>query len=85
MGWSYLLNWLTYHVPAIDRLVAPPALPVVRDGRLLRRNMRAELLTEDELWRLLRHEGVEDLDQVKLATLEADGSISIITQGSSEG
>ncbi len=51
IGWSYLLNWLTYTVPAIDRLVSPRALPVVRDGRLLRRNMRAEFLTEEELQR----------------------------------
>ena len=77
IGWSYILNWLTYAVPAIDRLVSPRALPVVRDGRLLRRNMRAEFLTEEELVRQLRLEGVEDLGEVKAAYVEGDGSLSV--------
>jgi uncharacterized membrane protein YcaP (DUF421 family) len=77
IGWSYLLNWLTYTVPAIDRLVSPRPLPVVRNGRLLRRNMRAEFLTDDELLRQLRLEGVEDLGAVEAAYLEGDGSLSV--------
>lgn len=77
VGWSYALNWLTYSVPAIERLVSPPAVPVVRDGRLLLRNMRAEFLTEEELMRQLRLEGVEDVSEVKVATVEADGALSV--------
>ena len=77
VGWSYVLNWLTYAVPAIDRLVSPRALPVVRHGRLLRRNLRAEFLTEEELVRQLRLEGVEDLAEVKAAYVEGDGSLSV--------
>ena len=77
LGWSYVLNWLTYTVPAIDRLVSPRALPVVRDGQLLRRNMRAEFLTEEELVRQLREDGVEDLSEVKVAYVEGDGSLSV--------
>ena len=60
-----------------DPLVSPRALPVVRDGRLLRRNMRAEFLTEEELVRQLRLEGVEDLGEVKAAYVEGDGSLSV--------
>jgi uncharacterized membrane protein YcaP (DUF421 family) len=77
IGWSYLLNWLTYTVPAIDRLVSPRPLPVVRNGRLLRRNMRAEFLTDDELLRQLRLEGVEGLGAVEAAYFEGDGSLSV--------
>ena len=76
-GWSYFLNWLTYTVPATEWLVSRRALPVVRDGRLLRRNMRAEFLTEEELVRQLREDGVEDLGEVKAAYVEADGSLSV--------
>ena len=77
IGWTHALNWLTYAVPAIDRLVSPRALPVVRDGRLLRRNMRAELITEEGLLRQLRLEGVEELAEVKVAYVEGDGEISV--------
>ena len=78
VGWSYVLNWLTYAVPGVERLVSPPAVPVVRDGRLLRRNMRAEFLTEEELLRQLHLEGIEDVGEVKEARIEADGSLSVI-------
>ena len=78
IGWSYLLNWLTYTVPAIDRLLSARALLVVRDGQLLRRNMRAEFLTEEELIRQLRLAGVEDLSEVKAVYVEGDGELSVV-------
>jgi uncharacterized membrane protein YcaP (DUF421 family) len=77
IGWSYVLNWLTYTVPVIERWVSPPALSVVRDGQLLRRNLRAEFLTEEELVRQLREDGVKDLSELKHARFEADGSLSV--------
>lgn len=85
LAWSYVLNWLTYHVPAIEKLVSPPALPVVRDGRLLRRNMRTEYLTEDELLGQMRLKGIEDLSQVKAAYVESEGTISFVKNERAQG
>jgi uncharacterized membrane protein YcaP (DUF421 family) len=45
---------------------------------MLKRNMRKELITEDELWSKLREAGVKSLDQVKEAFIETDGQISVI-------
>lgn len=82
IGWSYALNWATYRVPALERLLTPPPLLVIEQGRLLRRNMRAELITEDELTRQLREQGVDDLSEIKSAHVEADGSLSVVTYSS---
>lgn len=79
MGWSYALSWLGYHNELIGRMVHPPPLELVRDGRLLRRNMRQELITEDELMTHIREQGIADLSGVKTACMEADGRISVIT------
>ncbi|HEU5431618.1 MAG TPA: YetF domain-containing protein [Thermomicrobiales bacterium] len=76
--WAYALNWLGYHFPAVQRLIHPPPLPLVRDGRLLRRNMRQELITEDELLSQLRLQGCEDLADVEFAAIEGDGRISVV-------
>ncbi|GIV95723.1 MAG: DUF421 domain-containing protein [Herpetosiphonaceae bacterium] len=76
--WAYALDWLGYHFPSLQRLVNPPALPLIKDGRLLRHNMRRELLTEDELMSLLRENGIEDPAEVKLAYLEGSGRFSVI-------
>ena len=45
---------------------------------MIRKNMRAELVTEGELMAQLRENGIEDVGQVKRACMEADGMISVI-------
>lgn len=77
MGWDYAINALSYHAPSIERLVSPPPSQVIRDGRLLRRNMRREFLTEDELMGHLRQQSIEDVKSVKAAHVEGDGSLTI--------
>ncbi|KQT28464.1 hypothetical protein ASG57_16885 [Bradyrhizobium sp. Leaf396] len=84
MFWSYGLQWLAYHVPALEILTTSPKVKLVERGRMLRRNMRKELVTEDELKSLLRTQGVEDLNMVKLACLESSGDISVITYDKAE-
>jgi uncharacterized membrane protein YcaP (DUF421 family) len=76
--WSFALNWLGYHVPFISKFVNPPPLVLVSDGQINRRNMRKELITEDELLSQLRQQGIEDLRNVKRAFMEGDGQISIL-------
>ena len=78
--WSFALEWLGYHVPWIGRFVHPPPLLLVRDGRLLRRNMRRELITEEELMSQIRQQGAHDLASVRTACMEGDGRISVITK-----
>lgn len=76
--WNYALDWMGYHFPLFDKLVFPPPLPLVQNGKLLRRNMRQELISEAELMAHLRQEGIEKLEDVKSACMEGDGQISVI-------
>lgn len=77
--WSYTLDWLGYRFPWLNRLIYPPPILLVRNGRLLRANMKHELITEGELRSQLRLRGVKDVTQVKEAYMEADGRISVVT------
>jgi uncharacterized membrane protein YcaP (DUF421 family) len=77
IGWNYLFDWLAYYSPAFRKILEPSPLPVIRDGRLLRRNMRQEYLTEDELVSQLRQQGVQDYRTVKICYVEPDGGISV--------
>jgi uncharacterized membrane protein YcaP (DUF421 family) len=76
--WAHALNWLGYRFPSIQRIVHPPPLQLVKDGQLQRRNMRQELITQDELMGLLRQQGIEDVSEVKRAYMEGDGRISVV-------
>lgn len=78
VGWAYSLDWLAYRVPAVARFVNPRSVPLVRDGRLIRRNLARENITDDELWSQLRKEGVDDLAEVEQVTLEGDGQLSVV-------
>jgi uncharacterized membrane protein YcaP (DUF421 family) len=78
VAWNYVLNSLSFRIPALERLVSPPPLRVIDNGKMLRGNMRKEFLTEQELMAQLREEGVEDIKKVKAAHIEGDGNISVI-------
>lgn len=78
LGWNVLLDWLAFRFPMVRRFVEPTTLPLVRDGQLLKRNLRREFITEEELWARLREQGIDDLAQVKAVYLEPDGNFSVI-------
>lgn len=76
--WSFALDWLAYRSKFIRRFVSPPPLLLVRNGRIQHRNMRRELITEEDLMGILRQHGVEDVADVRQACMEGDGQISVI-------
>jgi uncharacterized membrane protein YcaP (DUF421 family) len=78
--WSWFLDWLGFRVPRLERLIHPPPLRLVTDGRVHRRNLKAELITEEELMSHLRLQGVERLEDVKQAHVEPDGRVSVVKQ-----
>jgi len=77
-GWNWLLDWTAFRFVSVRRLVEAKPLALVRDGALVRRNLRREMITVDELMSKLREHGIEDLQDVKAANMESDGEISII-------
>lgn len=73
-----MLDVASFRFPVIRRFTSAPCLCLVRDGKLQRKNMRREFITDEELNAKIRHEGVEDLATVKRMYLEADGEMSLI-------
>jgi uncharacterized membrane protein YcaP (DUF421 family) len=45
---------------------------------MLRRNMRHELVTADELMSQLREHGLDDVQKVKEAYIESNGQFSVV-------
>jgi uncharacterized membrane protein YcaP (DUF421 family) len=85
-AWDYFLNWLGYNVPWFRRLLRAAPLPLIKDGRILKRNLRQELITIEELMGELRQQGLESVDRVRRCYLEGDGHFSVITeQGQKRG
>lgn len=65
VGWDYLFDWLGFRVPALRPLLRPQALLLIKNGKLQNRNIRREMLSEEELLGELREQGVANIDDVK--------------------
>jgi uncharacterized membrane protein YcaP (DUF421 family) len=77
-AWNYVLDWLAYRSRFAYWLLHPPSLLLIRHGQIQYRNLRAELITKDDLLEQLREQGVEDVASVKKCFLESDGQMSVI-------
>jgi uncharacterized membrane protein YcaP (DUF421 family) len=78
LAWNIVVDWLAYASPALRRLLSPRTILLVRDGNIIRHNLRKQFITEDELQAKLRENGVERIDQVKAAYMETDGAVSVL-------
>jgi uncharacterized membrane protein YcaP (DUF421 family) len=76
--WNYVLDRLAYHWPWLQRLLEPRPLQLVKDGKLVRENMDAESITDEELEAQLREHGIDDVSKVKAAYIESEGNVSVI-------
>jgi uncharacterized membrane protein YcaP (DUF421 family) len=85
LGWSHFLNFLGFHFPFIEKLLHPAPLLLVKNGILLRRNLRKEFITEDELLSQIREQGVDSISNVSEAYMEMDGRISVLSVNSRNG
>lgn len=76
--WDYALDWLGFKSQLMSRVLDPQPILLVKDGRMIKRNMDKEMITEDELMSNLRQQGVDDVSEVKQSCLESNGEFSVI-------
>jgi uncharacterized membrane protein YcaP (DUF421 family) len=81
--WDFALDWLGYRTRFFGWLTHRPPLALIENGKLLRHNMRREMITRDELESLARKNGLRSLDEVTTACLEDNGEISLVERKSS--
>ena len=79
--WSLAVDWLDHKFPQL-RLNSSAPLPLIKDGRLLRKNMDKEQISEAELMSHLRQKGLDSANHVKRAYLEGNGHFSVIVDDS---
>jgi uncharacterized membrane protein YcaP (DUF421 family) len=78
--WDYLFDLAGYRSAVFARILAPKALLLIKDGEMLPKNLKKELITEEELTSQLRQQGINDLSEVKECYLESNGHFSVLKQ-----
>ena len=76
--WDYVIDWLGFKSKLLAKVLDPEPLLLVKNGRMMRRNMESEMITEDELMSQLRQQGIDDIREVKQCCLESGGDFSVI-------
>jgi uncharacterized membrane protein YcaP (DUF421 family) len=74
--------FLRTRIPALDNLIEPLPTTLAREGRWLAGNVHKEGLTVQECEMAMREHGIDKVQDVKLAVLEEDGSISVVGKDS---
>lgn len=74
------VNVLSFRWKWFERIVSAPPIPIVLDGKVQRRNMRREFVTDDELESYLRQNDIDDVSKVKYAYVEGEGHITFVTK-----
>lgn len=80
--WDYFLDFLGFKSKIFERVIETEKLKIIEDGKLLRRNMEKEMLTDEEILSQMRQNGIEDVSDIKIAYLESDGHFSFIKKDS---
>ena len=76
--WSYAIDWLSYRFRPMRRFAFPRSVKLIENGKFLRENMKRELIVEEQIYSMLRQQGMEDVSEVKEAQIEPNGQISVV-------
>jgi uncharacterized membrane protein YcaP (DUF421 family) len=74
----FFTGLLTFRSTKAESVLEGEPTILVRDGKLLERNLRRERVTPDEVFSEMHLSGVDRLEDVRWAILETEGKISII-------
>lgn len=78
LGFDYGLNLVAHRSRRVRRAIEGEPRLLVRDGRLLTRALREENVEVEAMRAAVRAHGLARIEDVRLAVLETDGSISVI-------
>lgn len=82
---SFVVDWLAIRFQPLRQFVHPERKPLIVNGRIMRKVLREELMTEQELMTQVRLNGLDSIEEVKAAYLEGNGEVSVIKAGPGDG
>ena len=78
VGVNWIVGVLTYRSKKLEALVEGRPDVLIHDGKLFQKTLERAQLTRHELMSALRESGCANVEDVRAALLENDGSISVI-------
>ncbi|AFY55734.1 putative membrane protein [Rivularia sp. PCC 7116] len=83
VGMHWLFGGISFHFPALERLIKGSSRVLIRDGKVNYKNMQKSHLSEKDLESSLRSQAkLTEVSQVEIARLESSGDISVLAKES---
>jgi len=77
---NYILKLVMYRSQRFKDILEDKPVILIHNGKLDTDHLHKERITMDELEQAIREHGVDNYKQVKLAIMEVDGNISVISE-----
>lgn len=78
--WDFFFDWLGFRYTFVSRILERRPLLLVENGKIIKKNLEKEFMTEDELMSQLRQQGQENEKRVKKCYIESNGRFSVLTE-----
>ena len=75
---NFAVGEAVYRWRWVERIVQGRPLPLVRNGKLVMRNLKRERVTLEELRSALRKQNIDGVSRCKHAVLESDGTLTAV-------
>jgi uncharacterized membrane protein YcaP (DUF421 family) len=76
---NYLLKLLIYRSSTLNKFFQGEPIVLIHEGKVIEKNTRKQQISMDALELAVREHGVSKVEDVDLALLEVDGSITILS------
>ena len=83
--WASVLSWVTYLSRRAERFLDGEPNVIIRDGQIIRANMRRDRITLAEVESEMRQAGIAHIRDVEWGIVEAKGRMSFIERKSGGG
>ncbi len=81
LGANVVVSHSRDRIPGLRRALEGQPAILVSDGKVIAKAVADEQIDMDELEQAIREHGIEKLEDVRMAVLEVDGTISIVPMG----
>ena len=77
---NFIVKKMMFRNQKFKNLLESEPYILIRDGQIFQETCQKVEISKDELLETVHEHGIESLDKVKLAILEVDGNISVVSQ-----
>ena len=78
IGLSWLLGILVFESKKIENYIQGKPEVLIHNGKIFEETMKKEKITHDEIYSVLRKNGLDKISEVKFLILETNGDMSVI-------